>query len=101
MRRLLVVLVTAVLLVACRDVTAGKVIEKSDELAWTQFVQTCTAFDPRTGACDFYTFVPIYWPEQWDLKLEDQTQPIGHRDTSWIQVSKQDFDKYQVGDHYP
>ena len=102
--QVITLLVVVVFLAACggKDVTTGTVVKKSHEDAWVQYVQTCTYFNLK-GGCEGYIFTPIYWPEIWSLKLRDDNEdrPISDRDTSWVEISAADFERYQVNDRYP
>lgn len=94
-------MVALVLVMGCTNVTSGTIVKKSYEPAWTQYVQTCVAYDTK-GWCTVYTFVPVYWPEEYEFKLRDdrQDKPIDQRDTGWVDVSPADYERFSLGQHY-
>lgn len=66
-RRVTPVLLACVALVACGDdgpgLRSGKVTDKDHNAAWTSFTYVSTG---KT-----FVMVPHYWPEEWELTVEN------------------------------
>lgn len=80
--------VVAVLVASCSDLERGVVTDKK------HFDEYSSVVSVPTGKGGI-TFVPQYQPERWVLYLRDGDRSGEH------EVSRDEFDKYQVNDPYP
>lgn len=104
MRRLLPVL-AIVALAACggKDVTSGVVVSRDYQPAYDQQGSMCVSYDPKTGMCTMSMVTVDHYNATWTLCLRDDTEdrPPDQQDTGCVTVSEADYNRFQVGDHFP
>jgi len=102
-KSLFVVALSAALLVACgKAVTSGTVTSKNYQPPDTVYEDICVSYD-RKGNCAAHTVIPRTQSAVWELCLRDDTPKKGvlQPTTGCVEVSQADFERYEVGQHYP
>lgn len=99
MKKVLIALATLALLAGCEPtVKTGTVIAKKYEAPYSYVEMMCSGYNSK-GYCQSYFPWTQYEPAHYDLQLRNADSAKVR--TGWIEVPKEFYIKYQVGEVYP
>lgn len=89
----LIVIFLIIAMAACSS-ESGLITDKKFKRAYVAYQDTCVAYNYDTGLCISSVQAPVQQPAQYCFRFEGD-----HFDQ--CNIPPADWDKYQIGDHYP